>query len=138
MMKRTLSILALSAALSITALADNWSGKLIDANCNTSQSPQAGQNQSAQPPSAGTPPMGQSTTMRSCDATSATTTFALDVAGKVYKLDAAGNSKAVAALRDRADRSSDPAAAQETHTVNAKVVGNETGGTISVTSIEVQ
>jgi hypothetical protein len=115
-MKRTVSLLAVAAAFSTLALAADWSGKLIDATCNDSKD----QMKTA-----------------SCDASGTTTSFALDVAGKVYKLDAAGNTKASAALKNRADRSSDPAKAM-TGPVNAKVSGTEKGGLIAVDSIEVQ
>jgi hypothetical protein len=115
-MKRTVSILAMAAAFSLLALAEDWSGKLIDATCNDSK---------------------DMTKAASCDATSATTAFALDVAGKVYKLDPAGNTKAAAALRNRADRSTDPAKAL-TASVNAKVSGSEKDGMITVSSVDVQ
>lgn len=115
-MKRTLNVLALSAALSMVAFAADWSGKLIDATCNDQR---------------------EQTKVASCNATSATTAFALDVEGKIYKLDAAGNTKAATALKDRADRSSDPAKAMST-AVTAKVSGTEKEGVITVESIDVQ
>ncbi len=68
-MKQTLYVMALSAALSMAAFAGDWSGKLIDATCHDQQ---------------------QQTKVASCDATGATTSFAIDVSGKVYKLDPAG------------------------------------------------
>jgi len=115
-MKQTFYIAALSAALSMTAFAADWSGKLIDATCHDQQ---------------------QETKAISCDATSATTSFAIDVSGKIYKLDATGNSKAATAMKDRADRSSDPAKALST-SLNAKVTGTEKEGVIAVENIEVQ
>jgi flagellar basal body L-ring protein FlgH len=115
-MKQTLYIMALSAALSIGAFASDFSGKLIDATCNDQQ---------------------QQTKAASCAATSATTSFAVDMAGKIYKLDATGNSKAATALKDRADRSTDPAKALST-SITAKVMGTEKNGVIVVDSIEVQ
>ena len=115
-MKQTLYIMALSAALSLSAFAGDWSGKLIDATCNDQR---------------------QQTKAASCDATSATTSFAIDVSGKIYKLDAAGNSKAATALKDRADRSTDPAKALS-GALTAKVSGTEKEGVIAVESIEVQ
>ena len=113
-MRRILSLLAFSAMFSALALAGSWSGKLLDATCFDQQKKAAG-----------------------CDATGTTTTFALAVAEKVYKLDASGNSKASSALRNRADRASDPSKAK-TQEVLAKIDGTEQGGTIKVDSIEVQ
>ena len=79
-MRRVLFVLAFSAVFSMLALAENWSGKLLDATCYDQQKKAA-----------------------SCDATSATTAFALDASGTIYKLDADGNSKAADALKNRAD-----------------------------------
>jgi hypothetical protein len=95
------------------ALADSWSGKLLDASCYDQQKKAAG-----------------------CDASSKTTAFGIDVSGTFYKLDRAGNTKATAALKNRADRS-DPAKPQGSE-VMAKVDGTEKGGTIAVENIEVQ
>lgn len=95
------------------ALAENYSGKLLDASCYDQQKKSA-----------------------SCDATSATTAFAIDVSGNVYKLDKTGNTKAAAALKNRADRT-DPTKPQSKD-VMAQVTGSETGGTIAVESIDVQ
>jgi hypothetical protein len=115
-MKRTVSVLAMAATFSIMALAGDWSGKLIDATCNSNK---------------------EQTKAVSCDASGATTAFALDVAGKVYNLDQAGNTKAAAALRNRADRSSDPAKPM-TGPITAKISGSEKDGMIAVDSVEVQ
>jgi hypothetical protein len=115
-MKTILYTLALSAALSMVASAADWSGKLVDATCIEQQ---------------------QQTKAASCAATSATTAFAIDVSGKMYKLDSTGNSKATAALKDRADRSTDPSKALTT-SLTAKVTGTEKEGVIAVDSIDVQ
>jgi len=95
------------------ALAESYSGKLLDASCYDQQKKAA-----------------------SCDATSSTSAFAIEVSGMVYKLDTAGNSKATAALKNRADRvdTSKP----QSKEVMAKIDGTEKGGTISVTSIDIQ
>jgi hypothetical protein len=113
-MRRVLFVLAFSAVFSMLALAENWSGKLLDATCYDQQKKAA-----------------------SCDATSATTAFALDASGTIYKLDADGNSKAADALKNRADRAADPSKPASTH-VMAKVQGTEKGGIITVESIDVQ
>jgi len=112
-MRKTLTVLAISAAISVVALAGSWSGKLIDAAC-----------------------YDQSQKVDSCDASGQTATFALAVAGKVFKLDDAGNAKAMAALKNRADRAN-PNQPQSTEVV-AKISGTAKGGVITVESIDVQ
>jgi hypothetical protein len=108
----------LSAALVLfsgLAFAEDWTGRLLDASCYD-------QNKTAKP----------------CDATSSTTSFVLDVNGKIYKLDAAGNSKAVDAIKSRADRSAG-GGAQPSGPVNAKVTGSMEGtDNIKVEKVEVQ
>lgn len=121
-MKTTLYAIALMAALSVSSFAADWTGKLVDTAC-TEQKQK--------------PDAASETKMSSCDATTATTSFAIDVAGRMYKLDANGNSKAATALRARADRSADPAKALSTP-YNAKVTGTEKDGVITVDNIEVQ
>jgi hypothetical protein len=113
-MRKVLFLLTISAVFSMVALAENWSGRLLDSGC-----------------------YDQQKKVDSCDATSQTTAFALDVSGKVYKLDAAGNAKATSALRSRADRSADPTKAQAKQ-VMAKVEGTEKTGIIAVETIDVQ
>jgi hypothetical protein len=112
-MRRVLFVLTFSAVFSMLALAESWSGKLLDATCYDQQKKVA-----------------------ACDATSATTAFALDASGTVYKLDADGNSKAADALKNRADRAADPS--KPASHVMAKVDGTEKAGVISVESIAVQ
>jgi hypothetical protein len=106
-----MSFLATSILFSTLAFAANFSGKLIDANCHEQKK-------------------------TACDATGTTTAFALDVSGKVYKLDTAGNSLASQAIKNRADRA-DPNKAQST-AVMANAAGTESSGTIAVESLEVQ
>jgi hypothetical protein len=113
-MKKTLSIAILSAAFSVMALAENWSGTLLDASC-----------------------YEKSQKAEGCEATGTTTSFALSASGKVLKLDSAGNTKAASALKSRADHVADPAK-PESKQVMAKVDGTEQGGTIAVTSIDIQ
>ena len=113
-MRKILSLLAFSSVFTIMAFADDFSGKLIDANCYSQQKKAA-----------------------TCQATSTTATFALDVSGKVYNLDAGGNAKAATAMKNRADRAADPAK-PESKEIVAKVSGTESGGTITVESIDVQ
>jgi hypothetical protein len=113
-MRKTCYLTILSTAFVISAFGANWSGKLIDASCYDKQQSGAG-----------------------CDATGATMAFALDVSGKVYKLDAAGNQKASAAVKNRADRAADPTKPPSTE-IMAKVEGTENGTMITTVSVEVQ
>ena len=104
--------------MATTALADDWTGKLIDATCSEQQ---------------------QHEKTVSCDATAQTTVFALDVTGKIYKLDAGGNLKAATALKYRAsppDPSDKPK--PESREVKAKITGTEAAGTIVVETIALQ
>ena len=112
-MRRILLPMTLFGVFSVCAFAASYSGRLLDASCYDQQKKVA-----------------------SCDATSTTTAFAIDVSGTVYKLDSAGNAKASAAIKNRADRT-DPTKAQ-TKEIMAKVDGTEKGGTITVESIDVQ
>ena len=112
-MRRILALLALTTAFSMLAVAENWSGRLVDATCYDDKK-----------------------SVDTCDPTSTTTSFALSASGKVLKFDAEGNTKAATALKSRADRS-DPAKPQSNQ-VMAKVEGTERGGMIEVADIEVQ
>lgn len=111
-MRTVIPALAMAATLAVSAFGASWSGKLLDAACYQAQKK-----------------------TDSCDATSKSTSFALFAGGKVYTLDSAGNSKAAAALKNRADRA-DPAKPQATM-VNATVTGSESGGAITVETIDV-
>ena len=132
-MRRTLGIFAVAMAFSVVALAEDWTGKLLDSTCHDRQSQQKG----AQP----APAQPGQQTGQSCMATEQTTAFAVQVGANVYKLDAAGNSQAMTALRNRADRAAPgkaPGKAQQSSDITAKVTGTESGGTIKVEKIEVQ
>jgi hypothetical protein len=113
-MRKTFYLLALAVALSCAARADDWTGNLIDAVCHEQNEPTV-----------------------SCDATSATTTFALDVSGTIYKLDPAGNVKAAAALKYRAPAVSDPSN-PASNVVKAKITGTEAARIIVVETISLQ
>jgi hypothetical protein len=112
-MRRTISLVALSGVFSMLALAESYSGRLLDAPCYDTQKKAA-----------------------SCEATGKTTAFAIEVEGTIYKLDRVGNDKAAAAFKNRADRT-DPAQ-QQSKDVMARVDGTERGGTIVVENIEVR
>ncbi len=115
-MRNSLYALVLFAGLSTTAWGEDWIGKLIDATCNAQQ---------------------QNEKTISCDATKATTAFALDVMGKIYKLDDPGNAKAATALKYRAAEPSDPSKGSSTE-VKAKITGTEAGGMILVETVGLQ
>jgi len=117
-MGKILTICAIAALFASMALAETYSGQLIDANCYDQQ---AGQKDVA-----------------ACVPTSATSSFALMANDHIYKLDEQGNTKAAAALKDRADRMTDPDKAAKTN-ITAKVTGTiETGNTLKVETLEVQ
>jgi hypothetical protein len=170
-MRKFFILLGSAVAMTTFAQAENWTGKLLDASCydreHSSARPASSQTSAAQGQSQSTPQtqpttqaqqgqQGQPTTGQassttgqdaSCVATAQTTAFAFEAAGgKVYKLDDNGNTRAMAALRNRADRST--TGGQSTGTtqgqtgtqrdIMAKVDGTESGGTIKVTTIELQ
>ncbi|HTS60425.1 MAG TPA: hypothetical protein VMH28_00295 [Candidatus Acidoferrales bacterium] len=105
-------IAAAAAVFAGLACAETWSGRLLDASC-------VDQQKSA-----------------SCDPAGSSVTFAINVSGRIYKLDDAGNAKAVEALKSRADRSKDPAMTNSP--VNAKVTGSLEGDIVKVETIQVQ
>ena len=111
-MKKLLRIGAIAAMFAAFALAESYSGRLLDATCID---------------------QGKS---KVCDPTSTSTHFALNVEGKIYRLDDAGNAKTVEALKNRADRQKDPGL--PSNTVTAKVDGTKEGEVIRVDLIEVQ
>jgi hypothetical protein len=111
------SILIATACIVVFAglsLADTFSGKLIDATCVAQQQPAA-----------------------SCSATASTTAYAIDVSGKIYKLDDTGNAKAADALKNQANRESNPNSTEKSATM-ARVKGTLEGDVIKVESIEVR
>ena len=113
-MRRLLTIIGTVTVFAALALAENWTGRLIDASCTDKQ-----KNENA------------------CQPSATTVAFAIDSAGHVYKLDDAGNAKAVEALKNRADRATDPNAPGK-NTVAVKISGTKDGETIKVETLEVQ
>jgi len=113
-MRRVFTLSLFLVFASALALAETWTGKLVDAACADHQKNEA------------------------CTPTAATTSFAIVAADKMLKLDAEGNKKAIAALKtsnNGADRAKDPSAAPE---VTATVNGTLAGDQIKVESIEVR
>jgi hypothetical protein len=119
-MRKTLILCGLLTLFSTFALAENWTGRLMDANCYTTQQT-----------------MPQSSQKDACNATGSTSSFAVDVSGKIYKFDADGNRQAAAALKNRADRSTQPQNASKDEPVTARVSGKLEGDTIKVESLNV-
>jgi hypothetical protein len=113
-MRRFITLIGFVTIFAAMALAENFSGRLIDAAC-------ADQGQKA----------------AACQPTSTTTAFAVQSAGKVYKLDDTGNAKAVEALKSRADRSADPNSATPSVVV-VKISGTKDGDTIKVETLAIQ
>jgi hypothetical protein len=114
-MRRLLTICACVATFAALALAETWTGRLVDASC-----------------------VEQQKSATACDPSSSTTAFALIVSGKAYRLDEAGNSKAMEALKDRADRSANPNQPASPR-VAAKISGTmDSNNNIKVDSIQVQ
>jgi hypothetical protein len=95
------------------AFAESWAGTLIDASCYSQQK-----------------------TASSCPATASTTAFALQASDKVYMFDDSGNAKAAAAMKNRADRSTD--STHKSSPISATVSGTLEDSTIKVDSVNVQ
>ncbi len=113
-MRRLLTIATSVAFFAALGLAETWSGQLFDATC-----------------------MSQQKSMQACTPTSSTTEFVIAVNGKTYKLDDAGNTKAVEALKNRADRTA-PGAPATSSAVAASVSGTAEGDIIKVDTIQVR
>jgi hypothetical protein len=112
-MRRLLTLAASVTFFATLALAESWTGKLLDSTC-----------------------LDQQKNVQACNPTGTTTVFLLLVDGKTYKLDDAGNAKAAEALKNRADRS-DPSAPATTE-ISAKISGSKEGTMIKVETLEVQ
>jgi hypothetical protein len=113
-MRKLIMVFGALALFSGLALAESWTGHLLDASC-----------------------YDQSKAAKGCDATSSSSAFVIAVsAGKVYRLDDTGNSKAGEAIRNRANRSADPNQPAAS-TVNAKVSGTLEGETLKVETVEI-
>jgi hypothetical protein len=111
--KRTLTMLGVLMFTTALAFAGTWTGRLLDANCATRQ------------------------TNAACIPTSSTTAFAVDVNGKILKLDAEGNKKVAEAFQtynSGAERAKEPNS-QSTQ-VTATIQGTMKGNQIKVDSID--
>jgi hypothetical protein len=113
-MKRTLTLLGALMFTAALSFAGTWMGRLLDANCATRQ------------------------TNAACAPTSSTTAFAVDVNGKILKLDSDGNQKAAEAFKaynSGAERTKEPNS--QYSPVTATIQGTMKGNQIKVDSIEV-
>ncbi len=115
-------MIAASAVLfigSALAYGETFTGRLVDANCSAQQ---------------------QSGSDSTCAPTSSTSAFALQVSGKMLRLDADGNRKAADAIKasgNSADRAKDPDAAKSGQ-VMASVQGTLNGDEIKVDTVTIQ
>ena len=113
-MRNLVTLCACLTVFSVLALAESWTGRLVDASC-----------------------YDQQKSATACDPSASSSSFALVVSGQTYKLDNEGNTKATEALKNRADRSANPNQPPK-GAVSAKVTGSLADGTIKVESIDVQ
>jgi hypothetical protein len=114
-MRKVLALCGLVAVCCTLALADNFSGKLLDSSC-----------------------VVQNKSPKGCAATATTTSFMLQSGGTIYKLDSAGNAKAAEAMKSRADRSATPSQPSAAG-VNARVTATKgSDDTLKVEVIEIQ
>lgn len=98
-MRKLITACAMFGALSGVALAETWSGTLLDANC-----------------------LQRHHAERSCDARSSTTAFVLDDNGTRYRLDGRSNYDAHSAMQERSDKASNPDATKAVP-VHAQITG---------------
>jgi hypothetical protein len=115
-MRSIVKLVAVLAIFAAFASAETWNGRLLDASCVEAQKSAA------------------------CDPTASTVAFAINVSGKIYRFDDAGNAKAVEALKTRTERSKDPnqPPSQANAAISAKVTGMLEGEVVKVESIQVQ
>jgi len=112
-MRKVFTIATTAVFFAALAIAENLTGNLLDTSC-----------------------LDQKKDVSACQANGTTTSFALQVSNKTYRLDDTGNQQAILALKNRADRSTDPTVAAGP--VNAKITGTRDGEILKVDSIEVQ
>lgn len=112
-MRPILNLAAAAAVFCGLALAESWSGPLVDASC-----------------------MEQQKDVKTCQPTATTKMYAIQVDGKLFKLDEAGTAKASDAIKNRAERAANPN--EPPAPVTAKVTGTKDGDVIRVDTLEVQ
>ena len=113
-MRRILILIGTAVVGCGLALAETWTGKLVDVACTDREKNAA------------------------CTPTPLTRSFGLKVSGKVWRLDAGGNKKAAEALRrssDTANREKNPNSIEEG--VTATITGVPVAAQIRVDSIQI-
>ena len=114
-MRKLFTICAMLGGLSGFAMAETWTGTLLDANC-----------------------LHRHHATRACDAKPSTTSYILDVNGTNYRLDGKSSYDAQGVMQARADKTSNPDATKATP-VNATITGRlRSNGRIRAEIIEVQ
>ena len=117
-MRKVCTLSAILVFVSALAYAETWTGKLFDASCVEQQKNEQ--------------------RMAACTPTTTTTSFAIQASGKMLKLDAEGNQKAVAAWKEynqSADRSKEPNTQSQ---AMATVEGTGSGDEIKVEAIQIR
>lgn len=99
-MRKLITTCAMFGALAGVAMAETWSGTLMDANC-----------------------LHRHHATRSCDARPRTTAFVLDQNGTRYRLDGRSNDAAHSAMLSRADKTNNPDATKAVP-VQATITGH--------------
>src|SRR3954465_14379787 len=90
---KTIVKLTVPLCLAAASYAENWNAKLLDASCYDKSAPAT---QGGQP----TDKKSREAISKNCAPTASTTSFAIQTSGgKVYKLDADGNTKATSAMQ---------------------------------------
>ena len=120
-MRKVCTLSAILVFASALAYAETWTGKLFDAGCVEQRK------------------MEQK--MEACSPTSVTASFAIQVSGKMLKLDEDGNRKAAEAWKEynnSADRAKDPDAENAENEVMATVQGTLSGDEIKVEAIQIR
>lgn len=112
-MRRVMTLVAFVAAFSVFAFAEDFKGRLVDASCTDAQQ------------------------LEKCQPGASTTAYAIEIGGKIYKFDDAGNAKVSEALKSRADRSANPNEAAKPTQINVKVTGAKEGDVIKAETVEV-
>ena len=115
-MRKLMTICGILAVFSMLAMADNWSGKLLDAGC-----------------------YDKHKTDESCVAKAGSDAYVLDVNGTIYRLTFGSNDMVRRAMESRADRANNPNPPDKHAPVSAKVTGTlHDGDKIKVDTIEIQ
>jgi hypothetical protein len=115
-MKMIAKVVAILCLGSMLCLAENWTGKLVDAGCKDQAKPAPADPSNPQ-------------AMKACEPTEATATFGIELSdGRVLKLDNAGNVKAAEVAKTNSTK----------QPMLVIVKGTLNGSMVTVESIEIQ